>query len=203
MEQFREARKKRAEALPAANAAAAPKPAPTSAPGFHEISTFLPGRLEFEHELDNDAEELIKDLEFGLVYQFGGDEMPEDENDLDIIAKRQLELQSRTLQVNGNGRPHSQSASAEPEFKEEPEEATLDLTMTNGSDPPEKKEEEKETPHVPLPIETDESIAFKLTLLEMYANRVEKRLQAKQFIFERGLLDYKKVRNRFPIRNPV
>ena len=58
------------------NVTLAPKPAPTSAPGFHEVATFLPGRLEFEYELDNDAEDLIKDLEFGLVYQFGGDTIP-------------------------------------------------------------------------------------------------------------------------------
>jgi len=192
MEAFREKRRRRIEELPAVNAAAAPKPAPTSAPGFHEIATFLPGRLEFEHELDNDAEELIKDLEFGLVYQFGGDEMPEDDNDLDIQAKRQYE--SRSLQVlNGFGHPHSKSASVEPDFKEEPEESTLNSPAPpNGTAITDKKEEEKESPHIPLPIETDESIEFKLTLLEMYANRVEKRHEAKSFIFERGLLEYRK-----------
>jgi transcriptional adapter 2-alpha len=195
MAEFREKKRRRIEVLPAVNAAATPKPAPTSAPGFHEIATFLPGRLEFEHELDNDAEELIKDLEFGLVYQYGGDEMPEDDNDLDIQAKRQYE--SRSLQIaNGLGHPHSKSASVEPEFKEEPEESSLYSPNANGTSctaGSEKKEEEKESPHVPLPIETEDSIAFKLTLLEMYANRVEKRHDAKSFIFDRGLLEYRKV----------
>ncbi|KAG1853072.1 hypothetical protein F4604DRAFT_1933341 [Suillus subluteus] len=35
-----------------------PKVSPTSAPGAHEIGTFLPGMLEFERELDNEAEDL-------------------------------------------------------------------------------------------------------------------------------------------------
>ncbi|KAG1741731.1 hypothetical protein EDD22DRAFT_1007075 [Suillus occidentalis] len=45
-----------------------PKVSPTSAPGVHEIATFLPGMLEFEHELDNEAEDLVKDLEFGICH---------------------------------------------------------------------------------------------------------------------------------------
>lgn len=36
----------------------------------------MPGRLEFEHELDNDAEVAVKDMEFGLVWKYGGDEQP-------------------------------------------------------------------------------------------------------------------------------
>jgi len=202
MEDFRATKRRRIEALPAANAAAAPKPAPTSAPGFHEVSTFLPGRLEFEHELDNDAEELIKDLQFGLVSYYGGDEMPEDENDLDIQAKRQYESRSLYLTANGIGHSHPNSASVEPEFKEEPEEITVHSPSVNGA--AESKEKDKDTEKdkdkggeeekdVPLPLETEDSIAFKLTLLEMYANRVEKRHEAKAFIFERGLLEYRKT----------
>ena len=36
----------------------------------------MPGRLEFETEYENEAETLIKDMEFGKVYQFGGDQQP-------------------------------------------------------------------------------------------------------------------------------
>lgn len=36
----------------------------------------MPGRLEFETEYENEAETLVKDLEFGRVYQFGGDLQP-------------------------------------------------------------------------------------------------------------------------------
>jgi transcriptional adapter 2-alpha len=45
----------------------------------------------------------------------------------------------------------------------------------------------------PPPIETKESLAFKLTLLESYMQRVEKRLDSKAVMFERGLLEYKKM----------
>lgn len=36
----------------------------------------MPGRLEFETEYENEAETLVKDMEFGKVYRFGGDEQP-------------------------------------------------------------------------------------------------------------------------------
>ncbi|KAK5665725.1 Transcriptional adapter ada2, variant 2 [Batrachochytrium dendrobatidis] len=36
----------------------------SSAPANHEIAGFMPGRREFEHEFDNDAEQQVKDLEF-------------------------------------------------------------------------------------------------------------------------------------------
>jgi hypothetical protein len=46
---------------------------------------------------------------------------------------------------------------------------------------------------MPPPIEVDDSIAFKLTLLDIYASRVEKRHENKALMFERGLLEYKKA----------
>ncbi|KNZ82209.1 Transcriptional adapter 2 [Termitomyces sp. J132] len=113
-EEFHERKRRRISAM---NAMAPPPPkvAPTSAPGNHEIATFLPGRLEFEHELDNDAEDLVKDLEY------------------------------------------------------------------------------VEEPTQPPPYETEESLKFKLTLMETYMQRVEKRLEGKALIFNRGLLEYKKM----------
>ncbi|KZS98547.1 hypothetical protein SISNIDRAFT_462467 [Sistotremastrum niveocremeum HHB9708] len=167
-QEFQQRKRRRIESIPAATAAAIPKPAPTSVPGVHEVATFLPGRLEFEHEVDNDAEDLVKDLEFGLVYQYGGDVIVEDENDLDVKARVQDSLEQTpapTLEAEKNTPPgeNGQSDNAD------------------------------EEPHVPLPVESDESIEFKLTLLEMYHQRVEKRLHAKAFIFDRGLLEYKKM----------
>ena len=55
-----------------------PGPPPASTPAVHEVYGFFPGRLEFEHELDNDADHLVKDLEFGIVLQFGGDQIPDE-----------------------------------------------------------------------------------------------------------------------------
>lgn len=46
---------------------------------------------------------------------------------------------------------------------------------------------------MPPPIEVDDSIAFKLALLDVYASRVEKRHENKTIMFERGLLEYKKT----------
>jgi transcriptional adapter 2-alpha len=46
---------------------------------------------------------------------------------------------------------------------------------------------------LPPPVETKESTAFKLTTIEMYLQRVEKRRESKAIMFERGLLEYKKV----------
>ncbi|KAF8597502.1 hypothetical protein BDV93DRAFT_452687, partial [Ceratobasidium sp. AG-I] len=76
------------------------KPGPTqpfvSGPTNHEVGGFMPGRREFEHEAENDAEDLVKDLEFGIVLEFGGDEQPDDEEkpgeeggamDVDVDAK--------------------------------------------------------------------------------------------------------------------
>ncbi|CAA7261867.1 unnamed protein product [Cyclocybe aegerita] len=177
-----------------------PKPAPTSLPGIHEIATFLPGRLEFEHEIDNEAEDLVKDLEFGVVYDYGGDQIVEDENDLDVKARVKWEEDKRLGLLPGqrsgsipagkgpmiNGAVNGYHVNGEvKKLKSE------DITMSNGSGSNE--DDGSDEPTQPQPYETKDSITFKLTLLEMYFQRVEKRLETKALIFERGLLDYKKM----------
>ncbi|ETW81107.1 hypothetical protein HETIRDRAFT_319747 [Heterobasidion irregulare TC 32-1] len=150
--EFQERKRRRISSM-----ATAPPPhrvAPTSAPSIHEIATFLPGRLEFEHETDNDAEDLVKDLEFGICLEWGGDSIMEDEHDPDV---------------------------KEPPTRSEDQ-------STDGA-----AEDEAEENMPPVPLETEESLAFKLTLLEMYSQRVEKRHEAKAIMFDRGLLEYKKT----------
>ena len=173
-----------------------PKVAPTSAPAVHEIATFLPGRLEFEHEIDNEAEDLVKDLEFGIVIQYGGDSIPFDDtapppplseksdpaasgsgSALDSIKKSQGVINGgingHTVLVNGNaGKQRS---------------GPVDKSADDDEDA------EAEENMMPPPIETDDSIAFKLSLLDVYASRVEKRRESKAIMFERGLLEYKKA----------
>lgn len=199
-------------------AAPGPKPAPTSAPGVHEIATFLPGRLEFEHELDNEAEDLVKDLEFGVCLEFGGNEIPIDHSDVDVIAREKL-MQDKLRIKQGLGPVDSRDMSID----------SVDVSMNsntgtgmvnghegiNGHTTEVKKErgrdkkamkidpgpqsaaaeanQEVEEPVLPPPFETKQSIGFKLTLLEMYTQRVDKRLEAKAIMFDRGLLEYKKV----------
>lgn len=167
------------------------KPAPTSAPGIHEIAGFFPGRLEFEHEIDNEAEDLVKDLEFGFISGYGGEEMVEDENDPDVKARQKWEEDKRLgilpgqragslpVMVNGTVNGHHVNGDVK----------KLKAEDSNGN-----ADEDADEPTQPQPYETDNSIAFKLTLLEAYFQRVDKRHEAKAFIFERGLLDYKKVR---------
>jgi len=201
-EEFQERKRRRIADM---NSVAPPaqKIAPTSAPGVHEIATFLPGRLEFEHELDNDAEDLVKDLEFGVCLEWGGDQILEDDQDPDVRARAKLAEERRSgfvasntskslptgkgppaPQTNGSINGHHVNGDIKKDIKSE------DATMTSSTAV---EDEEVEEPMLPPPLESKESLAFKLTLLEMYAQRVEKRQESKAVIFERGLLDHKKV----------
>lgn len=194
-EEFQE-RKRRRIAKMNSEVPPPPKAAPTSAPGVHEIATFLPGRLEFEHELDNEAEDLVKDLEFGIVLEYGGDQIIEDEADLDVKARVRWEEEraatSQGMPIPGGKGPmsnglngHHINGDVKREIQPKPE----DVTMTNDS----ADDEATDEPMQPPPLETKDSFTFKLTLLEMYFQRIEKRLENKSFMFDRGLLEYKKV----------
>lgn len=46
----------------------------TSTPSCHEVQGYMPGRLEFEHEHENDAEISVKDLEFDQDLAEGADD---------------------------------------------------------------------------------------------------------------------------------
>ncbi|TFY82456.1 hypothetical protein EWM64_g1552 [Hericium alpestre] len=193
--EFQDRKRRRLSTMNAA--AAQSKVAPTSAPGVHEVATFLPGRLEFEHELDNEIEDLVKDLEFGLCHQFGGNTILEDETDQDVKARARWEeekinpplptpvvpngLANGSVTVNGFYGGKKTNG-----FKKEPSSRPDDRSTDNG-------EEEAEENMPPIPFETQDSLNFKLTLLEMYGQRVEKRHEAKAIMFDRGLLEYKKM----------
>ena len=189
------------------------KVAPTSAPGVHEIATFLPGRLEFEHEVDNEAEDLIKNLEFGLCMKWGGDSIPEDEDDHDYKTRMRWQEEQKEKEheqelmftgQNGlvNGLMHSHgngvaingiNGAANGHIKKEKEmkkEKDTPAPDDNGDG----AEEESEENMPPIPFETHASLDFKLTLIEMYTQRMAKRREAKTLMFDRGLLEYKKVR---------
>jgi transcriptional adapter 2-alpha len=45
-----------------------------STPSCHEVQGYMPGRLEFEHEYENDAEVSVKDLEFDADLAEGNDD---------------------------------------------------------------------------------------------------------------------------------
>ncbi|EKM54820.1 uncharacterized protein PHACADRAFT_163214 [Phanerochaete carnosa HHB-10118-sp] len=195
-EEFHE-RKRRRIASMNTNPPPAPKMAPTSAPGVHEIAGFLPGRLEFEHEVENEAEDFVKDLEFGICLEWGGGEIPEDENDLDVKGRaRMLEEAKMHESTPGKRLPNGLSNGVVNgfHFPSQPPKAESPPKNDKGDEnKDENVDEDAEEPTQPPPIETKESLAFKLTLLEMYRQRVEKRQEAKALIFERGLLHYKQM----------
>lgn len=198
--EFQERKRRRISAMNVAPPP--PKVAPISAPGIHEIATFLPGRLEFEHEIENEAEDLVKDLEFGVCLEWGGDAIVEDDNDLEVKGRQKLiedkksgilfrapsETKGSPMPMKGvtKGTKGVNGDSVKVERSE-------DVTMENGTGDTDAAADEITQPP---PIESKESLAFKLTLMEMYAQRLEKRREGKGIIFERGLLEYKKVRIR-------
>ncbi|KAF9651447.1 SWIRM-domain-containing protein [Thelephora ganbajun] len=194
--EFQERKRRRISNM---NTAPAPTPkvAPTSAPAVHEIATFLPGRLEFEHELDNEAEDLVKDLEFGIVTQYGGDSIPFDDtapppppnekSDSAIPSSDSVFDSINRSQNVINGGINGHTALVNGTTSHQKSEPTIDKSADDDEDA------EAEENMMPPPIETDDSIAFKLTLLDVYASRVEKRHENKAIMLERGLLEYKKM----------
>lgn len=204
-EEFQERKRRRISTMNAMEPPPA-KVAPTSAPGVHEIATFLPGRLEFEHELDNDAEDLVKDIEFGVCLDYEGDQIPEDEDDLDVRARLKWEEErhnppkpamlgkGKSLPSGKapkglfNGKTNGYHGNGD-HIKQETHTKTEDGVNGVGIQDDADVEEVTQPP----PFETKESMNFKLTLFEMYSQRVDKRLESKSIMFNRGLLDYKKV----------
>ncbi|KAI5119808.1 hypothetical protein M0805_006941 [Coniferiporia weirii] len=209
---FHERKRRRISSMTAAVTNSKPVPPPTSTPAVHDVATFLPGRLEFEHELDNDAEDLVKDLEFGIVREYGGDVMPIDEADVDVVARTKLEEERRKGKERERGRMGEEGrelstdgmdimaslvngydvANGHAEVRREK------LAKEDGKDGKDGKDGqgeggEVEEPVLPPPYETRDSINFKLSLLEMYNQRLEKRLENKAVMFDRGLLEYKKI----------
>lgn len=141
----------RRAALDLANAVSSTNPVVlTSAPTNHEIQGYMSGRLDFETEVENEAEDAVKDMEFGLVWGYGGGDQPE--------------------------------AGPPPAPAPEPDKKDKD----GGG-------EEEEVQMPPDPIETDESVALKLTMLDIYYEKLDRRQEAKAFVFDRGMLDFKKV----------
>jgi len=157
---------------------------------------------------------VVKDIEFGMVLDYGGDDMPEDGNDNDVKARRRWD---ETRKEKGKGkRKYTDGMSDPPVSNGKPMVNGINghsHYLTNGHIKPKSKsadldgrdtseaatgadgESTAEDAAAPLlPIETADSIRFKLSLLDMYHQRVAKRHEAKAFIFERGLLEYKKVR---------
>lgn len=136
----------------------------------------MPGRLEFEVEIDNDAEEHVKDLEFGLVMDFGGCEQPDGEESRRTSLPVQLDRAESHMQADiGNDTAPSVTNLANKSL-DVPDEPTLDDAIIQQLQP-----------------ETHQSHQLKLTLLDIYNSHVDRRLETKAVVFDRGLLELKKV----------
>ena len=194
--EFQERKRRRISSM-TTNAPPPHKVAPVSAPGVHEVATFLPGRLEFEHELDNEAEDAVKDLEFGMCMEWGGDQIPEDENDPDVKARARLEEELKARDVfPGKRLPNGLLNGTVNGFHFNGDAPRRDSSSKPDDD---KKSEDDDGDELtqPPPFETKESLSFKLSLLESYYQRVDKRLENKSIMFDRGLLNYKAVSGTF------
>lgn len=152
-EDFQKERRERIERLRAAQAAFVPPKANAkplvSAPTSHsELTGFMPGRLEFEHEYEQDAEHLVKDMEFGRVYRFGGDEMP---NEFDALGAQGATQGHARMEASGRGGPVQQSGGESPDDNDEeftdaldPEDAAKNESAKNESAKTESKPEDAE-----------------------------------------------------------
>lgn len=150
-------------ALPPSNAAP-----PVSAPTNHEIGGFMPARLEFEHEVDNDAEMAVKDMEFGLVMQYGGDEQPQ--------AKITRPPDEEEEEDEEGGGEDEKGVEKKGKVKKEKQ-----------------KEDEKEDKPVSPAIEDPDELEVKLAMTDIYFSKLDKREDAKEIIFDRGLTEYRAV----------
>jgi transcriptional adapter 2-alpha len=171
------------------------QPAPlVSAPTNHEVTGFMPGRLEFEHEVyENEAEQMVKDFEFGLVWKYGGDEQPqaaitkppEEEEDDAEVAAVEVKKENTTEDVVIKQEP--MDLSIQPEASG---------SKSGGSSSPEKPSGDKKGKESDIPVELEEDegeLEVKLALLEIYFSKLDKREEAKDLIFDRGLTEMKKV----------
>lgn len=235
-----------------------PKPL-VSAPTSHsELAGFMPGRLEFETEYEQEAENYVKDMEFGKVYKYGGETMP---SEMEALGGKAEKGKSR-MEASGRGGPSLGSRGAtkatkskaqeegaeapegevdkekvesdDEEREEEDEEEGEKEEVEEGEDDDEDKEEEGEeaeedvstmdvdttqadattdeqavadatatkTVDQAAPAESDErapdwdeddaDLNLKLTVLEIYNERLDRRSRRKEFIFGRNLVDYKR-----------
>lgn len=98
-------------------------------------------------EFENDAETLIKDMEFGLVMRHGGSSQPAKVPDGAMAG-----------------------------IKTEPREVREGVTED-----------------VPLLEEDEADLELKLAVLEIYAERYDRRVDSKALVFDRALTDYKRI----------
>ena len=177
-----------------------------SAPTNHEVAGFMPGRLEFEHEVDNDAELVVKDFEFGLVLNYGGDEQPQAKITRPLAEEEGGAEEPEENQIVGDEEDRVKEE-GEIQVKEEPADNQPEASHSGAhrSASPVKHEgnlnrakgKGKGKIEPVIEIEEEDELEIKLTLLDIYFSKLDKREEAKDFIFDRGLTEHKRVRPLF------
>lgn len=167
----------------------------------------MPARLEFEQcvqssirprqtiltrggnsEFDNDAEVLIKDMEFGLVMRYGGASQP----------KAGAEWAPETSDVKVKQEDEATSSSSQPSASETPATAadgTPAGSTTGGGGGG--GDDEASNAGEQLVEEDEEDLDLKLAILDIYNERINKRIEIKSLLFDRNLIDYRKVHPSF------
>jgi transcriptional adapter 2-alpha len=154
-----------------------------SAPTNHEVGGFMPGRLEFEHEVENDAEMAVKDLEFGLVFKYAGDEQPQ--------AKI-----TRPLEEEGDEEEDDDDdAGSKAKTEDDDDDVKVEPGDEDDDDAPKSKKRKKSEANLdpPQDVEDEDELEIKLALLEIYFSKLDKREGAKDLIFDRALTEHKRV----------
>lgn len=167
----------------------------------------MPGRLEFEHEVENEAEMAVKDLEFGLVWRYGGDQQKEgrsarvpeddtneDDDDEESGKEKEGEAQSNGEELkaeDGDIKPDISRLGSSGEAG-----SSSDVKQTKLASPKVDKSKDKGKAKAEEPVfelEDEDELDVKLALLDIYFSKLDKREEAKEIIFDRGLTEHKRV----------
>lgn len=125
-------------------------------------------------------------MEFGLVMRYGGSaqpKAPESEADEDEVKVKQEETEVNTTVPPSQTPQQSQSQQQQPP---PPAAAGAPDAAANATEA--------------LVEEDEEDLDLKLAILDIYNERINKRIEIKSLIFDRNLVDYRKVRL-FMVRN--
>ncbi|PWN52813.1 hypothetical protein IE53DRAFT_311390 [Violaceomyces palustris] len=203
-DEFQRRKRRRIEAMREAQASYVPpksvKPLVSAPTNHSELAGFMPGRLEFEHEYEQEAEHLIKDMEFGKVYEYGGAGMP---SEWEALGGQGATQGHQRMEASGRGGPTSKKATqgekkegGEAEQDEEGETqdtSNADATTASQADADKDKDNSADgDDRAPDWDEDPQDLRLKMTVLEMYNERLDRRARRKEFIFERNLVDYKR-----------
>jgi transcriptional adapter 2-alpha len=174
-------------------------PTLSSAPTNHEIAGFMPGRLEFEHEVDNDAEAVVKDFDFGLVYKYGGDQQPQAKYTAPPDEGDDNEEEEDGDEEGGKVEAKTEEVKIKEELVENGE-ANGTKSHVPSTETPNKSTKSKGKQKAdPVPeFEDEDELEVKLALLDIYFSKLDKREEAKELIFDRGLTEFKRVSVSFP-----